>query len=78
MGSTRCFTLLDIHTFLVAMTRAKRHLVSGWPCFCGNMFIHVGLQCVVGDSSTVQHGSGYLKKWLAWLEANADVRFAEI
>ncbi|KAI6015013.1 AAA domain-containing protein [Pisolithus orientalis] len=34
--------------------------------------------CVVGDSSTVQHGGGYLKKWLAWLEANADVRFAEV
>ncbi|KAL4076888.1 AAA domain-containing protein [Scleroderma yunnanense] len=34
--------------------------------------------CVVGDSSTVRHGGGYLKKWLAWLEANADVRFAEI
>ncbi|KAF9242318.1 AAA domain-containing protein [Melanogaster broomeanus] len=33
--------------------------------------------CVVGDSSTVQHGGAYLKKWLAWLEANADVRFAE-
>ncbi|KAG2159412.1 AAA domain-containing protein [Suillus bovinus] len=33
--------------------------------------------CVVGDSSTVKHGSPYLKKWLAWLEANADVRFAE-
>ncbi|EIM87529.1 P-loop containing nucleoside triphosphate hydrolase protein [Stereum hirsutum FP-91666 SS1] len=34
--------------------------------------------CIVGDSSTVQHGGSYLKKWLAWLEANADVRFAEI
>ncbi|KIO11179.1 hypothetical protein M404DRAFT_128024 [Pisolithus tinctorius Marx 270] len=34
--------------------------------------------CVVGDSSTVQHGGGYLQKWLAWLEANADVRFAEV
>lgn len=33
--------------------------------------------CIVGDSSTVKHGSPYLKKWLAWLEANADVRFAE-
>ncbi|KAI6038603.1 AAA domain-containing protein [Pisolithus marmoratus] len=34
--------------------------------------------CIVGDSSTVQHGGKYLKKWLAWLEANADVRFAEV
>ncbi|KAG0698331.1 AAA domain-containing protein [Suillus ampliporus] len=33
--------------------------------------------CVVGDSSTVKHGSPYLRKWLAWLEAKADVRFAE-
>ncbi|KAJ8521482.1 hypothetical protein ONZ45_g1801 [Pleurotus djamor] len=32
--------------------------------------------CVVGDSSTVCHGGAYLKKWLAWLEANADVRYA--
>ncbi|KAL7283392.1 hypothetical protein ACG7TL_002822 [Trametes sanguinea] len=28
--------------------------------------------CVVGDSSTVQHGSPFLKKWMAWLDANAD------
>ena len=33
-------------------------------------------QCIVGDSSTVCHGSSYLKKWLAWLEANADVKYA--
>ncbi|GJE86304.1 P-loop containing nucleoside triphosphate hydrolase [Phanerochaete sordida] len=32
--------------------------------------------CIVGDSSTVQHGSPFLKKWVKWLEANADVRFA--
>ncbi|KAH9077961.1 P-loop containing nucleoside triphosphate hydrolase protein [Lactarius deliciosus] len=32
--------------------------------------------CVVGDSSTVQHGSKYLKDWLIWLEENADVRYA--
>ncbi|PBK66380.1 P-loop containing nucleoside triphosphate hydrolase protein [Armillaria solidipes] len=32
--------------------------------------------CVVGDSSTVRHGSRYLKNWLAWLDANADVRYA--
>ncbi len=34
------------------------------------------VQCVVGDSSTVQHGSPFLKNWMAWLEANADVRYA--
>uniref|UniRef100_A0A8H7XU73 DNA helicase n=1 Tax=Psilocybe cubensis TaxID=181762 RepID=A0A8H7XU73_PSICU len=45
----------------VAMTRAKRHLIT---------------QCIVGDSSTVIHGGSYLKKWLAWLEANADVKYA--
>jgi hypothetical protein len=33
-------------------------------------------QCVVGDSSTIQHGNPYLKKWMGWLEENADVRFA--
>ncbi|TBU50784.1 P-loop containing nucleoside triphosphate hydrolase protein [Dichomitus squalens] len=32
--------------------------------------------CIIGDSSTVQHGSPFLKKWMAWLEANADVRYA--
>lgn len=32
--------------------------------------------CIVGDSSTVQHGSKYLKDWLAWLENNADIRYA--
>ncbi|PPQ95376.1 hypothetical protein CVT26_008221 [Gymnopilus dilepis] len=32
--------------------------------------------CVVGDSSTVIHGGRYLKKWLEWLEANADVKYA--
>ncbi|KJA25231.1 hypothetical protein HYPSUDRAFT_64818 [Hypholoma sublateritium FD-334 SS-4] len=32
--------------------------------------------CVVGDSSTVCHGGSYLKKWLAWLEGNADVKYA--
>ncbi|KAH9942064.1 P-loop containing nucleoside triphosphate hydrolase protein [Amylocystis lapponica] len=34
--------------------------------------------CVVGDSSTVQHGGSFLKKWMVWLEANADVRYAGI
>ncbi|KAK1222273.1 hypothetical protein PQX77_014906 [Marasmius sp. AFHP31] len=34
--------------------------------------------CVVGDSSTVSRGSKYLLKWMEWLEANADVRYAEL
>ncbi|KAM0755484.1 P-loop containing nucleoside triphosphate hydrolase protein [Meredithblackwellia eburnea MCA 4105] len=32
---------------------------------------------VVGDSSTVSKGSSYLKKWMSWLEENADVRVAQ-
>ncbi|KAI0748127.1 P-loop containing nucleoside triphosphate hydrolase protein [Daedaleopsis nitida] len=32
--------------------------------------------CVIGDSSTFQHGSPFLKKWMAWLDTNADVRYA--
>ncbi|WVQ77797.1 hypothetical protein IAR50_007487 [Cryptococcus sp. DSM 104548] len=32
--------------------------------------------CVVGDSKTVGRGSKYLKKWMDWLEAEADVRWA--
>jgi len=31
--------------------------------------------CVIGDSSTVSHGSVYLKSWMEWLEMKADVRF---
>ncbi|KAJ9095628.1 hypothetical protein QFC21_005499 [Naganishia friedmannii] len=32
--------------------------------------------CVVGDSGTVGKGSGYLKKWMEFLEEHADVRWA--
>lgn len=32
--------------------------------------------CVVGDSSTVEKGGQYLKKWMSWLDNNADVRYA--
>ncbi|ORY26302.1 P-loop containing nucleoside triphosphate hydrolase protein [Naematelia encephala] len=32
--------------------------------------------CVVGDSATVAKGSKYLKSWMDWLEAEADVRWA--
>lgn len=32
--------------------------------------------CVIGDSSTVEKGSTYLKSWMSWLENNADVRYA--
>ena len=29
---------------------------------------------IVGDSGTVSKGSGYLKRWMDWLEENADIR----
>ncbi|ODN72845.1 hypothetical protein L202_08275 [Cryptococcus amylolentus CBS 6039] len=32
--------------------------------------------CVIGDSKTVARGSKYLRKWMDWLEAEADVRWA--
>jgi DNA polymerase alpha-associated DNA helicase A len=32
---------------------------------------------VVGDSSTVSKGSGYLKRWMEWLEENAWVQVPE-
>jgi DNA polymerase alpha-associated DNA helicase A len=72
----RCSAALTTgsRTPLVAMTRARRHLVSSLPWVPTYYLIHT--QCVVGDSSTVQHGSKYLKDWLAWLEDNADVRYA--
>jgi len=31
---------------------------------------------IVGDSGTVSEGSDYLKKWMSWLEENADVSMA--
>ncbi|KAK5941799.1 hypothetical protein PMZ80_005750 [Knufia obscura] len=31
--------------------------------------------CVVGDSETVGHGSSFLKKWMKYLEDNADLRY---
>ncbi|THH10425.1 hypothetical protein EW145_g1317 [Phellinidium pouzarii] len=31
--------------------------------------------CVIGDSSTVQHGGPFLKKWMTWLEDKADVYY---
>ncbi|KAF8995721.1 hypothetical protein BDZ89DRAFT_1052781 [Hymenopellis radicata] len=47
--------------------------------YCDAVSEDVGLtftKCVVGDSSTVRHGGRYLKNWLAWLDSNADVRYA--
>lgn len=34
--------------------------------------------CIVGDSSTLQHGGRFLKQWMGWLEGHADVRYAGI
>ncbi|KAI5118949.1 hypothetical protein M0805_006295 [Coniferiporia weirii] len=31
--------------------------------------------CVIGDSSTAQHGGQFLKRWMTWLEENADVYY---
>ena len=31
--------------------------------------------CVVGDSETVGHGSAFLKRWMKFLEDNADLRY---
>ena len=31
--------------------------------------------CVIGDSETVSRGSSFLKKWMAFLEENADLRY---
>ncbi|KDQ54123.1 hypothetical protein JAAARDRAFT_196879 [Jaapia argillacea MUCL 33604] len=32
-------------------------------------------QYIVGDSSTLKHGSSFLKEWLNWLAYNADIRY---
>ena len=34
--------------------------------------------CVIGDSETVSRGSSFLKRWMAFLEENADLRYANI
>lgn len=34
--------------------------------------------CVVGDSETVGSGSGFLKRWMAFLEENADLRYPSV
>jgi DNA polymerase alpha-associated DNA helicase A len=62
----------------VAMTRAKRQLVSraGVRMSTGILIQpHGAFQCIVGDSATVGKGSKYLKSWMDWLEEHADVRW---
>jgi DNA polymerase alpha-associated DNA helicase A len=34
--------------------------------------------CVVGDSETLAKGNGFLKRWMAFVEENADLRFATL
>ena len=34
--------------------------------------------CVVGDAETVGKGGPFLKRWMAWLEERAEVRFADL
>jgi hypothetical protein len=62
----------------VAMTRAKRNLVrpNVYPLQLTLPNMKHIYQCIVGDSSTIVNGGRYLKKWITWLEANADVRYA--
>jgi len=60
----------------VAVTRPRRHLVSARLVMGKLTLIRSPLVCVIGDSSAIQHGNSYLKKWMAWLEENADLRFA--
>ncbi|KAE8353202.1 P-loop containing nucleoside triphosphate hydrolase protein [Aspergillus coremiiformis] len=33
--------------------------------------------CVCGDSETISKGSGFLKRWMAFLEENADLRYPD-
>lgn len=34
--------------------------------------------CVVGDSETVGRGSGFLKRWMRFLESEAEVRYPDV
>ena len=34
--------------------------------------------CVIGDSETLSKGNGFLKRWMKYLEDNADLRFATL
>lgn len=34
--------------------------------------------CVVGDGETVGKGSGFLKRWMGFLEAEADLRYPDV
>lgn len=34
--------------------------------------------CVVGDSETVAKGSKFLKRWMQYLEAEADLRYPDL
>ncbi|BDD57792.1 hypothetical protein MAP00_003129 [Monascus purpureus] len=34
--------------------------------------------CVVGDSETISRGSGFLKRWMGFLEEHADLRYPDV
>ncbi len=34
--------------------------------------------CVIGDSETVSRGSQFLKRWMKFLEDNADLRYPSL
>lgn len=33
---------------------------------------------VIGDSETVKKGSGFLKRWMEYLEEHADLRYPDV
>lgn len=69
----------------VGFLKEKRRLNGMYDfsaCLLHTNFLQVAMTrakrslCVVGDSETLRHGTPFLKKWMAWLEAHADVRYA--
>lgn len=34
--------------------------------------------CIIGDSETVSRGSAYLKRWIKFLEEEADLRYPNV
>jgi len=34
--------------------------------------------CIIGDSETVSRGSAFLKRWMKFLEDNADLRYPSL
>lgn len=70
----------SVLTRIVAMTRPRRHLcicgdsetVSRWVCIKSKLTI-LATMCLYLCS-----GSPFLKRWMAFLEENADLRYPDI